>query len=129
MRSARSMMRSICEVSFFHCETEEAMPLMPMGISGIASSVSQWKNETSQIDLIIDRADRIVNLCEMKFSNAPFEITKAYAERLRNRMADFCVATKCKKGISNTFVTTYGVKQGKHSSIVNNQVLLDDLFN
>ena len=100
-----------------------------LGISGIASSVSQWKNETSQIDLIIDRADRIVNLCEMKFSNAPFEITKAYAERLRNRMADFCVATKCKKGISNTFVTTYGVKQGKHSSIVNNQVLLDDLFN
>ena len=65
----------------------------------------------------------------MKFSNAPFEITKAYAERLRNRMADFCASTKCKKGISNTFVTTYGVKQGKHSSIVNNQVLLDDLFN
>ena len=49
--------------------------------------------------------------------------------RLRNRMADFCASTKCKKGISNTFVTTYGVKQGKHSSIVNNQVILDDLFN
>lgn len=99
-----------------------------LGISGIATSVSQWRNDTAQIDLVIDRADRIVNLCEMKFSVEPFEITKAYAERLRTRMADFRQSTKCKKGISNTFVTTYGVKQGKHSSIVNAQVLLDDLF-
>lgn len=99
-----------------------------LGISGISTSVSQWRNDTAQIDLVIDRADRIVNLCEMKFSVEPFEITKAYAERLRTRMADFRQSTKCKKGISNTFVTTYGVKQGKHSSIVNAQVLLDDLF-
>lgn len=101
---------------------------LALGISGIATSVSQWRNDTSQIDLVIDRADRIVNLCEMKFCVEPFEITKAYAERLRNRMADFRQSTKCKKGICNTFVTTYGVKQGKHSSVVGSQVLLDDLF-
>ncbi|MDO4511410.1 MAG: ATP-binding protein, partial [Bacteroidales bacterium] len=99
-----------------------------LGISGIATAVSQWNGEHSQIDLIIDRADRIVNLCEMKFSTTPYEITKAYAQRLRERAADFCSATKCRKGISNTFVTTYGVKQGMHSSVVTSQVTLDDLF-
>ena len=100
-----------------------------LGISGIATSVAQWKNEKSQIDLIIDRADRIVNLCEMKFCTEPYEITKAYAEHLRNRMADFKSSTKCRKGLNYTFVTTFGVKQGKHSSVVTNEVLLDDLFN
>ncbi len=99
-----------------------------LGIGGIATAVSQWNSANSQIDLIIDRADRIVNLCEMKFCTEPYEITKAYAERLRGRMADFRNSTKCKKGICNTFVTTFGVKQGRHSSVVGSQVVLDDLF-
>ena len=99
-----------------------------LGIGGMATAVSQWRNATSQIDLVIDRADRIVNLCEMKFSTEPYEISKDYAERLRERMADFRSATKCRKALSNVFVTTYGVKQGRHSGVVNSEVLIDDLF-
>lgn len=84
--------------------------------------------EKGQIDLVIDRRDRVVNLCEMKFSTGPFDITKAYSEKLRNRMSLFRSVTKTTKSLANTFVTTYGVKNGKYSGIVSSQATMDDLF-
>lgn len=107
-----------------------------LGISGIATEASAWRyvppkggNENgSQIDLLIDRADRIVNLCEMKFSINPFVITKGYEQTLRNRMGIFKEKTKTTKSLVNTFVTTFGVANGKHHSIVGSEVVMDDLF-
>lgn len=107
-----------------------------LGISGIATEASAWRyvppkggNENgSQIDLLIDRADRIVNLCEMKFSINPFVITKGYEQTLRNRMGIFKEKTKTTKSLINTFVTTFGVANGKHHSIVGSEVVMDDLF-
>ena len=82
----------------------------------------------TQIDLLIDRVDRIINLCEMKFSESPYVITKEYETKLRMKMAIFREESKTRKSLSLTMITTYGILPGLHSSIVQNEVVLDDLF-
>lgn len=103
-----------------------------LGISGVQSLVSSWCSETSddgaQIDLVIDRKDQTVNLCEMKYSIAEFVIDKKYDAILRNKQAAFLSETKTRKSIHLTFVTTYGVKANTYSAHVQSQVLLEDLF-
>ena len=87
---------------------------------------NSWKG--GQIDLIIDRSDNVMNLCEMKYSDDEFIIDKGYAETIRNRTENFRHKEKCRKDLRCTFVTLYGVKQNKYSGIVDNQIRLDDLF-
>ena len=105
-----------------------------LGISGIATTSSSWRkrgddaNKGAQIDLVIDRSDRVINLCEMKFSKEPYKLTKDYEEKLRSRMALFREDTKTKKSLVITMVTTYGVIRGIHSGIVQSEVIMDDLF-
>ena len=107
-----------------------------LGISGISTSASSWRyvpskeenTKGTQIDLLIDRGDRVINLCEMKFSVNPYRITDAYEETLRNRMSIFQAQTGTNKTLVTTFVTTFGVADGLHRSIVNSEVTMDDLF-
>ena len=103
-----------------------------LGISGMLTEASSWigsdGEEKGQIDLVIERRDRVINLCEMKFSTDSYDITKAYSEKLRARMSLFRRVTKTKKSLALTFVTTYGVKLGKYSGMVNSEVKMDDLF-
>ena len=82
----------------------------------------------AQIDLIIDRRDRVINLCEMKFSLSEYTIDKDYDETLRKRIETFRKNTKTKKAVQIVFVTTYGVESNQYSGIVQKQVTLDDLF-
>lgn len=99
-----------------------------LGIYGISTNVSCWRSEDAQIDLLIDRSDRMINLCEMKFSNEPYIITKDYEMKLRTRLALFKEATRSRSGLIQTFVTTYGVAQGKHSSVAQCEITMDELF-
>ena len=107
-----------------------------LGISGVGTSISTWRSKADktsgipgfQIDMIIERADRIIHLCEMKFCTDLYGITTSYETKLRERMSLFRMATKNKKALVNTFVTTYGVINGKHKSIVHSEVTMDDLF-
>ena len=107
-----------------------------LNIGGVATEVSTWFDQAdkkkavrgSQIDLIIERADRIIHLCEMKFSQGEFRIAADYEERLRNRMELFKEKTKNKKALVHTFVTTFGVANGKYSSLVHSEVTLNGLF-
>ena len=78
--------------------------------------------------MVLDRSDRCINLCEMKFSAEPFVISKDYETRLRERMAIFREETKTRKTLLTTFVTTYGVKPGIHAGVVQQEVVIDDLF-
>ena len=104
-------------------------------IDTISTSISTWhqigdgNKRGAQIDLIIERGDRTIHVCEMKFSRGKFTISKDYEERLMNREALFQAATKKDHTIVHTFVTTYGVTDGKHKSIVHSEVTMDDLFN
>lgn len=97
-------------------------------IGGIATETTSWRNNSAQIDMVIKRADRCINICEMKFSTLPFEISAEYAQKARERMAEFKATTKTRYALISTFITTYGVKSGKHSSIVQSQLTMDDLF-
>jgi uncharacterized protein len=104
-------------------------------IRGISSTNSTWllrgttKNNGAQVDLVIDRKDRIINLCEIKFTANSFTITKAYDLNLRNKIAAFKQTTKTKKAIFCTMITTYGLTKNEYSrSIVQNEITLDDLF-
>lgn len=99
-----------------------------LGISGVQSDICGWKNDGAQIDLLIDRRDQTINLCEMKFSQGEFEITKQYDERLRERIEIFRLETKTRKALHQTFVTTYGLKRNAYSGNIQSEVVLDDLF-
>lgn len=105
-----------------------------LGISGVKSTLSALSvrgddnNDGAQIDLLINRADNVVNLCEMKFVSDKFVITKDEEAKLRNRIEALKQTLSPKKTVHLTMITTYGVAHGKHSGIAQNQVVLDDLF-
>ena len=85
--------------------------------------------EGCQIDLLIDRNDRVINLCEIKFAGSEFIVTKTYARDLRRKVALFKHYSKTKKQVFLTFITTYGLLPNKHSTgIVDRELTLDDLF-
>jgi hypothetical protein len=101
-------------------------------ILGVRSTEYAWLSRKSapavQIDLLIDRADNIVNLCEIKYANMPYAITKAYEEKLREKIEAFRQELTPRKAIHLLMLTTFGVKQNPYSGIVQNEVTLDDLF-
>ena len=90
------------------------------------SDGAEW--DGAQVDLVLDRADNVVNLCEMKFSNEEFVISKDYEKTLRERIGLFKHVTKTKKAVTNVLVSTYGVKRNMHSSIIQSEVTMEGLF-
>jgi len=107
-----------------------------LGITGVQCDISSWFHKNSenprargaQIDLLIDRRDRVINICEMKYSVSEFTISKEYDEILRNKIETFREDSGTKKALHLTMVTTYGVKRGTYSNRVQSQITLDDLF-
>lgn len=103
-----------------------------LSIMGINTDEYAWRCSESeygaQIDLVIDRADNTINLCEMKFSMGNFTIDKNYEMNLRNKITRFMELSGRKKSIQLTLLTTYGAERNTHYGIVNNEIILDDLF-
>ncbi len=103
-----------------------------LGISGVQTRVSCWQSQKSekgaQIDLVISRADNVINICEMKFGNTKFNITKKYHSELLEKMQVFITETKCKKTIHLIMVTTYGLVKNEYSSIAQKEITMEDLF-
>ena len=101
-------------------------------IFGVQSTEYAWISRKSepavQIDLLIDRADNIVNLCEIKYANMKYAITKDYEEKLREKIEIFRQEIMPRKAIHLLMLTTFGVKQNIYSGIIQNEVTLDDLF-
>ncbi|MDR2425444.1 MAG: AAA family ATPase [Prevotellaceae bacterium] len=101
-------------------------------ILGVQSSEYAWRSNNSeqnvQIDLLLDRADNIINLCEIKYSKLSYTITKDYEEKLREKIEVFKQETSSRKTIHLLMLSTFGVKQNKYSGIVQNEIHLDDLF-
>ncbi|MCR9286851.1 MAG: ATP-binding protein [Bacteroidetes bacterium] len=81
-----------------------------------------------QIDLLLDRNDKIINLCEIKFHNKEFTITKSYAKQLRNKRGTFQDISKTKKLVFLTMITTFGLKENEYSSMIDNSLTMDVLF-
>ncbi len=99
-----------------------------LGIGGVQTSVASWYNEAAQIDLLIDRKDQVINLCEMKFSIQPFTITKSYAEKLRHKIGTFQTVTKTNKALFLTMITTHGIAQNQYAYLVQNDLSMEILF-
>jgi uncharacterized protein len=108
-----------------------------LGILGISTVESGWRYQPkkgshklgAQIDLVIDRADKCINLCEMKYSEEEFTLDKPYAETLQKKKIVFREQMKTHKTLFTTMITTYGVKKNAHClSIVDQQLTMDNLF-
>ena len=82
----------------------------------------------AQIDMIIDRNDNTINLCEMKFSNKPFTIDKEYQRNLLNKIESVQEYSNHKKTIILTMITTYGIEKNGYWNIVQKEVTINDLF-
>jgi len=99
-----------------------------LGISGVQTSVYSWYSNKAQVDLVIDRKDQTINLCEMKFSIDKYTITKKYEENLRNKIGAFREATKTRKAIFLTMITTHGLTENKYQHVPQNKLAMEDLF-
>ena len=104
-----------------------------LGISGVQADLSSWKSKKSnpqaQIDLLFDRRDQVITVCEMKYSLNKFTIDKKYAENLRNKIENLRVEQKINKAIHLAMVTTYGVVENEnYFDLVQNNITMDSLF-
>lgn len=103
-----------------------------LGISDVSTDVSAWRgehnDEKAQIDMVIDRKDGVINICEMKFSHSKFTIDKRYAARLEEKVNIFMEATYTDKTVLLTMITAKGLNDNSYSYIVQREVTLDELF-
>lgn len=109
-----------------------------LGIKVISSEIGSWRyypapGDTTesgcQIDLLIDRADGIINICEIKFYNGKFIISKSYASELQRKIKTFQTFSKTRKTIFLTLITAEGVHKNTHSeNFVTNEITIEDLF-
>ena len=84
--------------------------------------------EDAQIDMLIDRNDRTINICEMKYAPQEYAFTKEESDKLKRRVELFRQASKTRKGLMPTLVSTNGLKRNIHSGIIRAEVTLEDLF-
>ena len=107
-----------------------------LGISGVHTEVSSWTCKAdaeqgihaSQIDLLVKRADNVINLCEMKYSKREYALTRRDEEALRHKACDFQALSKSRCAIHVTLVTTYGLVHNAHAGTVQSVVCAEDLF-
>ena len=107
-----------------------------LGISGVLTNVYSWTQKADevagitgvQIDLLIDRNDQVINLCEMQVSKYEYTVTKDYEMSLRQKLEAFRIGTNCRKSILLTMVTTYGLTHNAYADIIQNSIVMEDLF-
>ena len=107
-----------------------------LGITAVSTTESSWlykpttkEQKGAQIDLVIDRTDNCINLCEIKYYNKEFTVSKQYADELTDKKHIFLETTNTKKTLFTTLITTYGaVKNTNYLTAVDNQLTIDDLF-
>lgn len=118
------------EICFSHIQQIKTA----LGIAGVSSRESSWiardanGKASSQMDLIIERADNNVNLCEIKFYGTSFEIDKKYDAILRERLQILINILSPKQTIKLTSITTFGLKRNEYSGQVQSSIIIDDLF-
>lgn len=103
-----------------------------------SSMASPWRvmptageiEQGAQIDLLFDRDDDSITICEIKYTDKPFEIDKQYAQKLKNKIDVFIKATKVSKQIFLAIISANGVKETMYSEAMLNAgvVTLEDLF-
>ena len=103
-----------------------------LGIAGVSCSASAWKSRKAdpgaQIDLVIDRADGVIDICEMKFTMEPFAVDKAYDANLRHKICAFSEETETRKTLQLVLINPYGMKRNMYSDVFQTVLDADGLF-
>lgn len=106
-----------------------------LGIAAVHTEVYGWQHagdETypagAQVDLLLDRADNTINLCEIKYSETPFAIDKCYDQELANKLMTFKGVTKTTKAVHLTMIAAGGLVHNAYWNRVQSELTLDDLF-
>ena len=103
-----------------------------LGISGVLTDSCSWVSRNpeqgAQIDLLIDRRDQVINVCEIKYASAPYAVSKEYYLHMMERLELFRSQTGTRKALILTMITPYGLKPGGYASSVHQSLTIDDLF-
>ena len=104
-----------------------------LGISGVRTECSAWSKrgkeaEGTQIDLIIDRDDNVINQCEMKYYKNAFTLDKAYYLKIMSRTELLSELISPRQVVRNTLIAPYGLKENEYSSVFTNVITADNLF-
>lgn len=105
-----------------------------LGIQGVLTKESSWavrgtnEEEGAQIDLLIERADHVINMCEMKFYGEDFAVDKAYYQKLNNRLKRLSEKIPKRYIVHSTLVTTYGLIYNEYSGAFQQTITIDNLF-
>lgn len=108
-----------------------------LGLTAVATSVTSWthhvpkgsKEEGAQIDLVIDRADKCMNLCEIKFSQEQITMDKRFVNELERKIRIFRNVTKTRKTLFTTIISAFGINENDYSrGYLHSQLTLDALF-
>ncbi|MBR2091278.1 MAG: ATP-binding protein [Fibrobacter sp.] len=101
-------------------------------VDGISTQQYSWRSKNSdpavQIDLIIDRADGMINLCEIKYSGADYTLTESEYKKIETRAAAFANETGTRKGIFKTLITASPIKKNQYSESIPVKLTADSLF-
>jgi len=112
------------------CLQHEKQIKKALGFSAVSCKTGPWlsKERSAQIDLLFDRGDHVITLCEMKFSGDEFSITQDYDAQLRRKTERFIEGTNCRKSVQLSLVTTYGLVKNKYAGRFQSTVTMDALF-
>ena len=103
-----------------------------IGIDQIGTEYYSWRSndpqQGAQVDLLIERADRIINLCEIKYSTVPYAIDKEEDLKFRTRQGAFVAQTGTRYGIQPTMISPYGLARNTYYYTMQKVITLDDLF-
>lgn len=104
-----------------------------LGISGVISSSSAWfkrgeDKDGTQIDMLINRKDNVINMCEMKYYGGDFAVDKDYYKTLLRRSEMLAQEVSPRISIHSTLITTFGLIKNEYSGVFTNVITLDDLF-
>jgi hypothetical protein len=114
------------------CMEHTAQIRFKLGISGVVTYSAAWRSkkaeQAAQIDLLIDRNDGIINLCEMKYAADELTIDKKLDESLRRKKSLFTHEAKVRKAVHITMITTYGIERNEYWENIQSEVQMEDLF-
>ena len=105
-----------------------------LGIGGVKTECYPWYNsedkinERVQIDMVIERADRITNLCEIKYTNKPFAVDSSYEQQLLKKRDVFKEKTGTDQALKLIMISAKGLSKTTHTSYITDVITLDDLF-
>lgn len=99
-----------------------------LGFGAVVCTAHSWSAEGVQIDLVIDRNDNIINVCEMKYSKGKYALGSEEIEKMQHRVNKLQEVTGTTKTIHQTLITSYGLTAESDTHTIQSVLDMDELF-